>query len=88
MFTAAALAAVLTNLPLRYGEPSAETLSKLLDAWGDSKEDWEIAVASAQTKVVASAKRNNAVKAGLLFLAVGCELVAVGAIADAVLRAL
>lgn len=87
-FTAAAVAAVLTNLPLPYGEPSAAALKNLLGSWDDTNRNSEIAVASAQTKVIEKAKAVNDFKAILLFIAVGCEVGAVAFIADAVARAL
>jgi hypothetical protein len=88
LFTAAAVAAVLTNLPLPYGEPSAGTLKNLLGSWDDTSRNSEIAVASAQTKVIEKAKSVNNSKAILLFIAVGFEVGAVASIADAVVRTL
>ena len=74
----------MTNIPLRYGEPSGDTPDKLLRFWGDDAERSSKEVAKAWGKVFRRAKKINDVKAWLLFFAIAAEVLAVGAVAATV----
>jgi hypothetical protein len=78
-FATAAVLGLITNIPLRYREPTASGLAKLVDAnfWTASPEIGQLRVASAQVTTLAVARSANGLKVRLLLGAVFFELLAV-----------
>jgi hypothetical protein len=81
-FVCASICGLLTNVPLRYREPAAAGLAKLVDPsyWSGPRETGELRVAEANVKTLASARSANGLKVMLLLLAVGFEILAVMAL--------
>jgi hypothetical protein len=78
-FVSAAACGLLTNLPLRYKEPTARALVGLLNVryWTGPEEIGELRVAEAQVTILSAARTANGLKARLLLAAVLFELLAV-----------
>lgn len=78
-FVVAALFGLTTNLPLRYQEPTARGLAKLIDArfWGASTQIGERRVAEAQVALMVAMRAANNLKVRFLILAITAELIAV-----------
>jgi hypothetical protein len=84
-FFASALCAIATNFPLKYEEVRPEDLRRAIsDHWRDPPEEAEKMTSLTQIKVLASARKKNAVKAACLYAAVVAEGVAVACVAIAV----
>jgi hypothetical protein len=84
-FLIAALAGIVTNMPLLYLAVEVPELKSLLDSfWADGPEIAEKRVAATQLKVLARARSMNGMKGWILVGAVASELVAVAALALAI----
>ena len=83
-FVAAAVLALVTNLPLNYGEPAKETGKDLLASWDDDLARSRNEVSKAWARVFAQAKDRNDFKANLLAAAVAAEVVGVALVATTV----
>jgi hypothetical protein len=78
-FVTAALFGLVTNVPLRYREPTPQGLAKLVDTvyWRGPKQTGELRVAGAQVAVIAAARSANNLKVNLLLTAISAELLSV-----------
>ena len=78
-FVVTALFGLTTNMPLRYREPTARGLAKLVDArfWVAPAEVGELRVAGAQVALIAAMRSANNLKVRLLILAIAAELLAI-----------
>jgi hypothetical protein len=78
-FVIAAVFGLTTNLPLRYREPTARGLARLIDArfWAAPAQIGERRVAEAQVALTAAMRSANNLKVRLLILAIAAELIAV-----------
>jgi hypothetical protein len=77
-FALAAVAAVLTNIPVLYAGVNVEQMRALLrDKWADEQATAEQRTAATLVNVIASAKERNRVKGWVLFAAMAIETVAV-----------
>ena len=85
-FVGAAILGIITNIPLRYQEPTPQGLAKLVDAkyWTGSWTVGQLRVASAQVSCIAAARSANGLKVKLLLGAITFELSAVICLAWAV----
>jgi amino acid transporter len=84
-FVAAAVAAILTNLPLKYSGVTADALKKTIDErWQDSAADAQREVALTEVKVIRRAKKRNRWKGWALVFAIASEIAAVLCLAVAV----
>lgn len=79
MFVFAGACGLMTNIPLRYKEPTADALVKLIDVnyWSGPEETGSLRVAEAQLKVLRASRIANEIKARLLLAAIFCELLAI-----------
>lgn len=73
------LAEERTNLPLRYREPTARGLAKLVDArfWAVPAKIGELRVAELQVALIAAMRSANNLKVRLLIFAIAAELIAI-----------
>ncbi len=78
-FISAAICGLMTNVPLRYKEPTVSGLVKLLSAnyWAGSAEIGQLRVAEALVTTLAAARSANALKVYFLLSAIFFELLAV-----------
>jgi hypothetical protein len=77
-FAVASVLAVLTNLPLFYGEVDPKKLKRdLKPHWSDSQREAENQVAKTLLKITISARKVNGAKAWCLLLGILAEVVAV-----------
>lgn len=78
-FVAAAALGLLTNVPLRYREPTPRGLAKLIavNFWTAPPEIGQLRVAQAQVTTLAAARAANQLKVRLLLGAISCELLAI-----------
>lgn len=84
-FVAAAVAAILTNLPLKYSGVTTDALKKTIDErWQDSAADAQREVALTEVKVIRRAKKRNRWKGWALVFAIASEIAAVLCLAVAV----
>jgi MFS family permease len=84
-FVVAAIAAILTNLPLNYSGVTADALKKTIDErWEDSAAEAEREVALTEVTVIRRAKARNRLKGRALVFAITAEIVAVLCLAVAV----
>ena len=74
----AAVAAVVTNIPLLYAGVNVDDMRTLVtDKWGDGQVTAEQRIAATLVNLLASAKERNKVKGWVLFGAMAVEVVAV-----------
>jgi hypothetical protein len=86
-FTFAAIAALVTNIPLRYQEADVSGLRRVVDtSFDDSELDALRKVAKNRLNVLGSAKRRNALKGWALVTAMAGEAAAVGFLVWAMLE--
>lgn len=84
-FVAAAIAAILTNLPLKYSGVTANALKTVIEErWEDSRVGAEREIALTELKVLRRAKQRNRLKGRSLIIAIGAEIIAVLCLAVAV----
>jgi hypothetical protein len=85
-FVIAAVLGLMTNVPLRYQEPTVGGLARLIDArfWAAPAQTGERRVAEAQVALIAAMRSANNLKVWLLILAVAAELIAVISLSCAV----
>jgi hypothetical protein len=84
-FVAAAISALLTNLPLKYSGVTADALKEAIEKrWEDSRAAAEREVALTELKVLRRAKQRNRLKGLSLVVAIGAEITAVFCLAAAV----
>jgi hypothetical protein len=84
-FVLAAIAAILTNLPLNYSGVTADALKKkIVEHWGDSAAEAEREIALTNVKVIRRAKHRNKLKGQALVFAIAAEIAAVLCLAVAV----
>jgi hypothetical protein len=84
-FVAAGVAAILTNLPLKYSGVTVDALKKTIDeSWQDSVAEAQREVALTQIKVIRRAKERNRLKGWALVVAISAEIAAVFCLAVAV----
>jgi hypothetical protein len=78
-FVIAAIFGLTTNLPLRYREPTARGLAKLVDArfWAAPARIGELRVAELQVALIAAMRSANNLKVRLLIFAIAAELIAI-----------
>jgi hypothetical protein len=85
LLTAALAGALMTNFPWKSDEADVAGLRKLVDQyWDDSLGEAERTITINRLGVLEDAKRVNGRRAWFLFAAMGCELLALVAIAVAV----
>jgi len=85
LFLSAALTALATNAPLFYDEVKVDQLRQVVsERWNDPESTAEQQVAFTRLKVLADARAKNGRKAWGLEAALGCEVLAVTAVAVAV----
>lgn len=84
-FVSAAIAAILTNVPLKYSGVTADALRKTIDErWEDSAGVAQREVALTEVKVIRRAKERNRLKGWTLVFAIAAEIAAVFCLAVAV----
>ena len=84
-FVAAAIAAILTNVPLKYSGVTADALNKTIDErWQDSAAEAQREVALTEVKVIRRAKERNRWKGWALVFAIAAEIAAVVCLAVAI----
>jgi nitrate reductase NapE component len=84
-FVVAAVAAIVTNMPLSYEGVTAGALrGAVRERWGDSEEAATQMTSLTRIKVLESARRRNNVKAIALFAGMVSEIVAVALVGAAV----
>jgi hypothetical protein len=84
-FVAAAVAAILTNVPLKYRGVTADALRKKIDeCWQDSAAEAQREVALTEVKVIRRAKERNRLKGWAFIFAIAAEIAAVFCLAVAV----
>lgn len=78
-FVITAVLGLVTNLPLKYREPTARGLDRLVDeeVWTSEGVIGQLRVAGAQVHLIAAARAANNLKVKLLIWAIVSELVAV-----------
>ncbi len=77
-FVAAAVVALVTQLPLLIAVPEVESLEKLVtESWGDTEKDAGQQVAAAQVDQLKTDLRMNTIRSWLLIGAITAEVVAV-----------
>jgi hypothetical protein len=85
-FIAAAVAALGTNIPLRYEAVKADEIKNRLDdsefVLSEDKATKDVALT--RVKVLKSAKEKNGIKAMILLVAMGLEVIAVGFVGAAI----
>jgi hypothetical protein len=82
-FFVAAVAALVTNVPLSYGAPTPESIKRLLKETS-TEDEAEKEVALARVEMLKSAKTSNSFKGWVLVGAMALEVVALGCVAFAV----
>jgi len=88
-FVVAAIAGLLTNLPLKYSGVTGDALKDVIEKrWGDSCTAAEREVALTELKVLRQAKKRNWLKGRSLVIAIGAEIIAVLCLAVAVAKIL
>jgi hypothetical protein len=86
-FVVGAALAILVSFPLPYGQTTI-TVANLQAWWGDSANQAEAAVAGVRLRSLRAARSNNALKAAILSLASGAELIGLVLLAITVLKIL
>jgi nitrate reductase NapE component len=85
LFFLAAVAALLTNMPIRYAVPGADSIREMLEKADRRTEDHALkAVTRARLDSLVDAKSKNRRKARLLFLAICLEVAAVAFVGAAI----
>jgi hypothetical protein len=83
LFFVAAFAALLTNMPIRYAVPEADSIRTMLEkAEGRSKDHALKAITRVRLDSLADAKSKNGRKARLLFMAICFEVAAIWVVID------
>ena len=84
-FVGAAVAAILTNVPLKYSGVTVDALKKTIEErWQDSAAEAQREVALTQVKVIRRAKERNRLKGWALIAAISAEIAALFCLAVAV----
>lgn len=77
-FVVAAIAGLLTNLPLKYSGVTADALKTAIEErWEGSRAAAEREVALTELKVLHRAKKRNRMKGWILIIAIGAEILAI-----------
>lgn len=85
-FVLAAISGLVANMPLNYGAPTADGLTKLCKAryWNAHAITGQLRVAEIQIADLKKSRSANRYKVGFLFAAIGCEILATGFLAWAI----
>jgi hypothetical protein len=85
-FVGAAICGLITNVPMRFKEPTSRALAALVDVryWSASGDIGQLRVAEAQVKILTASRAANRLKVNLLLTAMVFELVAIVSLSLAV----